>query len=71
MRLTRHQPTFEQRMVYIQKTKHAFAVEEVCGFSRDGKIQPRNDDASDTIVYGLMQAEENVVTEQALESFWR
>lgn len=57
-RLTRHQPTFEQGRVYMQKQKHAFAVDEVCGYTRDGKIKPKHDDAMDVVVYCLMLAEE-------------
>jgi predicted phage terminase large subunit-like protein len=68
LRLTRHQPTFEQGLVYMQKTKHAFAVAEVCGYTRDGKIKPANDDAMDTVVYDLMLAEAPAV-ENELEDF--
>lgn len=57
LRLTRHQPTFEQGLVYIQKDLHIFAVDEICGFTRDGKIKPKNDDAMDAVVYDLMLPE--------------
>lgn len=68
LRLTRHQPTFEQGMVYVQKAEHPYVIEEVCGYSRDGRIKPKNDDTMDTVTYDLMMAEESVMADRMYES---
>lgn len=63
LRLTRQQPLFEQGLVHVQKDKHGVVVDEVCGFTRDGKIMPTHDDAMDALVYALALAEEKGLAE--------
>lgn len=63
LRLTRQQPLFEQGLVHVQKDKHGVVVDEVCGFTRDGKIMPTHDDAMDALIYALALAEEKGLAE--------
>jgi predicted phage terminase large subunit-like protein len=63
LRLTRTQPAFEQGLVHVMKTEHGVVVDEVTGFTRDGKIHPKNDDAMDMLVYGVSLAESRGLTD--------
>lgn len=70
IRLQRWQPTFERKEVHVQKHVHPILVEELTGFSRDGKTRPPNDDTVDGCIYAMDMTEGLVTASVAYESIW-
>lgn len=70
MRLSRWQPSFERKEVRIQKNVHASLVEEITGFTRDGKLRPSHDDTVDALTYGLELLEGIVSHGKQRATFW-
>ena len=70
MRLSRWQPSFERKEIRIQKTVHASLLEEITGFTRDGKLRPSHDDTVDALTYALDLLEGLVAHGKPQGGFW-
>lgn len=70
LRLQRWQPQFEQHLIRIQTHAHSALVEELTGFTRDGKSLPTHDDTVDALTYALELSHLSTTSEAVYTGFY-